>query len=72
MVAHVESDGSLDSCISIRCALKQGDVVTLQAGAGVVADSVPQKEYEETEAKLGALARALGIDAPRGAHPREA
>jgi len=62
VVAHVESDGSLDSCISIRCALKRGDVVTLQAGAGVVADSVPQKEYDETEAKLGALARALGME----------
>ncbi len=63
VVAHVESDGSLDSCISIRCALKQGDVVTLQAGAGIVYDSVPEKEFEETEAKLGALARALGMEA---------
>ena len=63
VVAHVESDGSLDSCISIRCALKQGDIVTLQAGAGIVYDSVPEKEYEETEAKLGALARALGMEA---------
>ena len=63
VVAHVESDGSLDSCISIRCALKQGDGVPLQAGAGIVADSVPEKEFEETEAKLGALARALGIEA---------
>jgi len=67
VVAHIESDGSLDSCISIRCAVKQGDVVTLQAGAGVVADSVPEKEYEETEAKLGALARALGIEKETGA-----
>jgi anthranilate synthase component 1 len=63
VVAHVESDGSLDSCISIRCALKQGDIVTLQAGAGVVYDSVPEKEFEETEAKLEALARALGMEA---------
>ena len=71
VVAHVESDGSLDSCISIRCAVKQGDVVTLQAGAGIVADSVPQKEFEETEAKLGALARALGIEAPDGVPGRK-
>ncbi len=63
VVAHVESDGSLDSCISIRCGVKQGDIVTLQAGAGVVYDSVPEKEFEETEAKLGALARALGMEA---------
>jgi anthranilate synthase component I len=62
VVAHVESDGSLDSCITIRSALKTGDVVTLQAGAGIVYDSVPEKEYEETQAKLGALTRALGMD----------
>jgi anthranilate synthase component 1 len=62
VVAHVESDGSLDSCISIRCALRKGDVVTLQAGAGIVCDSVPEREYEETEAKLGALLRALGME----------
>ena len=72
VVAHVESDGSLDSCISIRCALKQGDLVTLQAGAGIVADSVPEKEFEETESKLGALAKALGIEAPNGARGTEA
>ncbi len=63
VVAHVESDGSLDSCITIRSAVRQGDIVTLQAGAGIVYDSVPEKEYEETEAKLGALARALGLSA---------
>ena len=61
VIAHVESDGSLDSCITIRSALKKGDRMILQAGAGIVYDSVPQKEFEETEAKLGALARALGI-----------
>ncbi len=63
VVAHLESDGSLDSCISIRCGLKQGDIVTLQAGAGVVYDSDPEREFEETEAKLAALARALGLEA---------
>jgi anthranilate synthase component 1 len=72
VVAHVESDGSLDSCISIRCALKQGDLVTLQAGAGIVADSVPEKEFEETESKLGALTKALGFEAPNGARGTEA
>jgi anthranilate synthase component 1 len=43
--------------------VRKGDVVTLQAGAGIVYDSVPEKEYEETEAKLAALARALGMSA---------
>jgi anthranilate synthase component 1 len=63
VVAHVESDGSLDSCITIRSAVKIGDIVTLQAGAGIVYDSVPEREYKETEAKLAALARALGMEA---------
>jgi anthranilate synthase component I len=63
VVAHVESDGSLDSCITIRSAVKKGDIVTMQAGAGIVYDSVPGKEYEETEAKLGALATSLGMEA---------
>jgi anthranilate synthase component I len=63
VVAHVESDGSLDSCISIRSALMKDGVVTLQAGAGIVYDSTPERELEETEAKLGALVRALGMEA---------
>jgi anthranilate synthase component 1 len=62
VVAHVESDGSLDSCIAIRSAVKQGDIVTLQAGAGIVYDSVPETEYQETESKLRALSRALGME----------
>ena len=62
VVAHVESDGSLDSCITIRSALKKGDRLVLQAGAGIVYDSVPEKEYEETQAKLGALAKAIGLE----------
>ena len=65
VVAHVESDGSLDSCITLRSAVKQGDIVTLQAGAGIVYDSVPEKEFEETQAKLGAMAKALGLDLSR-------
>ncbi len=67
VVAHVESDGSLDSCITIRSALKKGRRMIIQAGAGIVYDSVPQKEFEETEAKLGALARALGLETAKEA-----
>jgi anthranilate synthase component I len=63
VVAHIESDGSLDSCITIRSALKQGKTVTIQAGAGIVYDSVPERELAETDAKLGALAKALGMEA---------
>jgi len=62
IVAYVEPGGSLDSCISIRSAVKQGNRLVLHAGAGVVYDSVPQREYEETQNKLRALAAAVGVE----------
>lgn len=61
VVGYLEPDGSLDTCIAIRCALKKDGVMFLQAGAGVVFDSIPARELEETEEKLRALARALGV-----------
>lgn len=51
--------GNLDTCIAIRTILFRGDRVYLQAGAGIVADSDPATEYQETVAKLEALKRAL-------------
>lgn len=39
---------NMDVCIAIRMAVKQGDKVTVQAGAGIVADSVPEREYAES------------------------
>ncbi len=51
--------GNLDTCIAIRTLLFRGDRVYLQAGAGIVADSDPATEYQETVAKLEALKRAL-------------
>ncbi len=62
MVGYIEADGSLDSCITIRSALKMGDTMVLQAGAGVVYDSIPEREYEETNEKLRALATVLGLE----------
>jgi anthranilate synthase component 1 len=52
-------DGTLESCIAIRCARVAADHVVLQAGAGIVADSSPDKEYREVEHKTRALRRAL-------------
>ncbi len=54
-VGYVQSDGDLDFCIAIRCALKQNKTWTLQAGGGIVYDSQPEREWEETNEKLGAL-----------------
>ncbi len=63
IVGYVQPGGDLDSCIVIRSALKKGDLLVLQAGAGIVYDSQPRKELEETANKLGALMRACGLEA---------
>ncbi len=53
--------GATDTCIAIRTLVKKGDELYLQAGAGIVADSVPESEYDETLAKLAALRRAVDL-----------
>jgi anthranilate synthase component 1 len=55
-VGYFSFDGSMDTCITIRAALMQGDTITLQSGAGLVADSVPATEYQESLHKARALA----------------
>jgi anthranilate synthase component 1 len=62
IVGYVEPGGDLDTCIVIRSALKKGDQLILQAGAGIVYDSLPHQELEETANKLGALMRACGLE----------
>lgn len=54
-IGYMEADGDLDFCISIRCALKQKNIYTLQAGGGIVYDSITEREWEETEEKLAAM-----------------
>lgn len=56
---YLDFSGDMDFCITIRTMIKKGKKVYLQAGAGIVADSVPQKEYEECCNKVMALARTL-------------
>lgn len=63
VVAYVEPGGNLDSCITIRAGLRIRDQLILQAGAGVVFDSRPEREYVETNEKLSALMRAVGLEA---------
>ena len=64
-VGYFGFSGNMDTCITIRTLVMQGDRVFLQAGAGIVADSDPGREYEESENKLRALAQALTL-AERG------
>lgn len=59
-VAHVAPGGSeLDACITIRTMVIRRGVVHVQAGAGIVADSVPERELAETDAKARAMMAAL-------------
>jgi len=56
---------ALDTAIALRTAILRGDRAYVQAGAGIVADSEPGREFEETESKAGAVLRALAIAARR-------
>ncbi len=62
IVGYMEPNGNLDTCIVIRCGYKKKDLLVLQAGAGIVYDSVPEKEFEETENKLKAMEKAVGLE----------
>ncbi|RKX92756.1 MAG: anthranilate synthase component I [Spirochaetes bacterium] len=62
IVGYLEPSGNLDTCISIRSALKSNDIMILQAGAGIVYDSIPEKEYQETSSKLKALGKSIGME----------
>ena len=57
-VGYFSSNGDMDTCITLRTALLMNKKMYVQAGGGVVADSVPEKEYEETVNKAKALFRA--------------
>jgi para-aminobenzoate synthetase component I len=59
-IGYIGLDGAMDTSITIRTFAMKDGIVTFQAGGGIVADSDPAAEYEETMAKAGALMRALG------------
>ncbi|MBN1994818.1 MAG: anthranilate synthase component I [Anaerolineae bacterium] len=59
VIGYIGYDGRMDSCIAIRTVVMQGDTVHIQAGGGIVADSDPQREYEESWNKAKALAEAV-------------
>src|SRR4029453_1434780 len=60
-ILYADYADNLDSCIAIRTMVLRDGVVTIQAGAGIFADSVPQREYEETVNKAQALFRAIEL-----------
>ncbi len=61
-VGYFSADGSADFAIAIRSVVLEGDVAVVQAGAGIVADSDPHREFLETERKMAAMKRALGVE----------
>ncbi|MDP2929677.1 MAG: chorismate-binding protein, partial [Candidatus Omnitrophota bacterium] len=58
-VGYFSFSGNLDTCITIRTIVIKDKTAYIQAGAGIVADSVPEKEYEETLNKAKALLGAI-------------
>jgi len=58
-VGYLDFSGNLDTCITIRTMVVRDDAIFVQAGAGIVADSDPAREYEETENKALALRQAI-------------
>jgi anthranilate synthase component 1 len=63
---YLNRDGSMDTNILIRTLEVAGDQLTLRAGAGIVADSVPERELAETRAKARGVLRALGKEPGTG------
>lgn len=61
-VGYLDFRGNMDTCITIRTMVIDGDEVRIQAGAGIVADSVPEKEYQEVLHKARALFQVVGED----------
>ena len=58
-VGYLDFSGNMDTCIAIRLAYKKNGRVCVQSGAGVVADSVPEREFQECSDKAQAVVRAL-------------
>jgi anthranilate synthase component 1 len=58
-VLYLDYSGNLDSCISIRTIVAKDGRAYIQAGAGIVADSIPEAEYVETVNKARAMLQAI-------------
>lgn len=60
-IGYIDFTGNLDTCIAIRIAYKKNGKVFVRSGAGIVADSVPEKEYQECINKAAAVINALKL-----------
>lgn len=60
-IGYIDFTGNLDTCIAIRLAYKKDGKVFIRSGAGIVADSIPENEYQECINKAGAVRKALEL-----------
>ncbi len=60
-VGYIDFTGNMDTCIALRTLVIHNGVIDIQAGAGIVADSVPHLEYEETLSKARAMLKAIYV-----------
>jgi len=60
-VGYIDFNGNMDTCIALRTIVIQGNKAYIQAGAGIVADSVPQREWEETLNKAKGMLKAIEL-----------
>ncbi len=65
-VGYFGFDGAMDTCLAIRTMVGRGQTVSVQAGAGIVADSDPSREYQETLFKASAMLRAIDMAESNG------
>ena len=65
-IGYIAFTGNMDTCIAIRIAFKKNGKVFIRSGAGIVADSVPENEYEECGNKMRAVIKALETAAGAG------
>ena len=68
-VGYIDFSGNMDTCIAIRTIVLKGNMAYVQAGAGIIADSVPAREYEETMNKAKGLLLALS-SAPKAGNTK--
>jgi anthranilate synthase component 1 len=69
-VGYIDYAGNMDTCIALRTLVVQGPKAYVQVGAGIVADSVPESEYQETLNKARGLLKAIEITRQRVAGPK--
>jgi anthranilate synthase component 1 len=65
-VGYIDYAGNMDTCIAIRTLSLENGVAKVQAGAGIVADSVPELEYQETVNKARAMLKAIELAEGKG------